>query len=114
MFAEVSDIVSGQPRSSSWLAAFASNKRKRQEIVWGQWLSVFRPECAVAGQQLPDGHYHLDRMLVPLGRRGEVACCGSCMDARGIEQGGLIDGARRSTLEELADWVEWADQVLTF
>jgi hypothetical protein len=33
--------------------------------------------CAVAGQQLPEGHYHLDRMLKPLVRRGEVACCGT-------------------------------------
>lgn len=63
--------------------------------------------CAVAGQQPPEGFYRLDRMLKPLVRRGEVGCCGTCMDARGIEEASLVDGARRSTLEQLADWVEW-------
>lgn len=29
--------------------------------------------CAVADQRLPDGHYHLDRMLKGLLRRAEVA-----------------------------------------
>lgn len=41
--------------------------------------------CAVAGQKLPDGYYKLDRMLASVIRQGgEVACCGTCMDARGL------------------------------
>ena len=44
----------------------------------------------------------------------EVGCCGTCMDARGMAEGGLVNGARRSTLDELTDWVLWADQVITF
>ena len=70
--------------------------------------------CAIGGQQLPDGHYHLDRMLKPLVRRGEVACCGTCLDARGLREEMLVDGATRSTLEELTDWTLWADQTLVF
>ena len=69
--------------------------------------------CAVAGQQLPDGHYHLDRMLKPLVRRGQVGCCGTCLDARGLSEEMLVEGARRSTLEELTDWTLWADKLLT-
>jgi uncharacterized protein involved in oxidation of intracellular sulfur len=46
--------------------------------------------------------------------RGEVGVCGSCMDARGLDDADLIEGSRRSTLEELADWTLWADQVLVF
>lgn len=70
--------------------------------------------CAVAGQQLPAGHYHLDRMLKPLVRRGEVACCGTCLDARALTPEQLVDGVRRATLEDLADWTLWAEQTLTF
>jgi Uncharacterized conserved protein involved in intracellular sulfur reduction len=70
--------------------------------------------CALAGQQLPDGYYHLDRMLMSLVRRGEVACCGTCMDARALTQEQLVEGARRSTLEELTDWTLWADKTLSF
>jgi uncharacterized protein involved in oxidation of intracellular sulfur len=70
--------------------------------------------CAVAGQQLPEGHYHLDRMLKGLLHRAQVACCGTCLDARGIREEQLVPGARRSTLEELTEWALWAEQTLTF
>lgn len=71
--------------------------------------------CAVAGQILPDGFYHLDRMLKAALKHGaEVGCCGTCLDARAIDDAGLVDGARRSTLDELTDWTIWADQVVTF
>jgi uncharacterized protein involved in oxidation of intracellular sulfur len=36
------------------------------------------------------------------------------MDARGIRDGDLAEGARRSTLEELTDWTQEADRVLVF
>jgi uncharacterized protein involved in oxidation of intracellular sulfur len=36
------------------------------------------------------------------------------MDARGLADGDLVEGAHRSTLEELADWTVWADKVLVF
>ena len=71
--------------------------------------------CAMAGQQLPDGYYKLDRMLTSIIRRGaEIGCCGTCMDARGITEAMLTEGTRRSTLEKLTDWTILADKVITF
>jgi len=71
--------------------------------------------CAMAGQKVPDGYYHLDRMIESAVRRGaEVGCCGTCMDARGIDDGHLTKGARRSTLDELTDWTLWADKAVSF
>ena len=71
--------------------------------------------CAVAGQILPNGYYHLDKMIEAAARHGaDVGCCGTCLDARGIREEGLVKGARRSTLDELADWTLWAEQVITF
>ena len=34
-------------------------------------------------------------------RDGRVLVCGTCMDARGLTQDDLVDGAMRSTLDEL-------------
>ncbi len=69
----------------------------------------------MANQKLPDGYYHLDRMIGACARHGaEIACCGTCLDARGITDGMLTKGARRSTLDELADWTLSADKVITF
>lgn len=71
--------------------------------------------CAIAGQKVPDGYYHLDRMITSAARHGtEIGCCGTCLDARGISDDQLNTDAHRSTLEELADWVLWADRTVTF
>ena len=45
---------------------------------------------------------------------GTVGVCGSCIDARGITDGELAEGARRSSLDELTAWTIEADRVLTF
>lgn len=45
---------------------------------------------------------------------GEVGLCGTCMDARGLSQDQVVDGAQRSTLKELAEWAALADKVVVF
>ncbi|MHB1503047.1 MAG: DsrE/DsrF/TusD sulfur relay family protein [Acidimicrobiales bacterium] len=71
--------------------------------------------CALSNHKLPDGYYHLDRMVGAVIRHGgEIGCCGTCMDARGFAEDALIDGARRSTLEEVTEWTMWADKVVSF
>lgn len=70
--------------------------------------------CAASGQKTPDGYYALDRMLASFGRKGgQLACCGTCLDARGMTPERLIPQAIRSTMDELAGWTVAADQVLT-
>jgi sulfur relay (sulfurtransferase) complex TusBCD TusD component (DsrE family) len=36
------------------------------------------------------------------------------MDARGIDDAELVEGCRRSSLDELTDWTRVADRVLVF
>jgi uncharacterized protein involved in oxidation of intracellular sulfur len=70
--------------------------------------------AAMANQKLPDGYYHLDRMIIACASHGaDIGCCGTCMDARGITEDVLTKGARRSTLDELADWTLWAEKVVS-
>ena len=71
--------------------------------------------CAKRGQQTPNGYYNLERMLSAIARRGgRVGVCGSCMDARGMTDEELVEGAHRSSMDELTDWTLAADRVLTF
>jgi uncharacterized protein involved in oxidation of intracellular sulfur len=72
--------------------------------------------CAKRGQRVPAGYYSIETMLGELPQhRGEVGVCGSCLDARGIADADLAQGARRSSMEELATWAgEWADKVIVF
>lgn len=68
--------------------------------------------CAKAGQKVPEGYYNAGDMVRMAG--GEVGLCGTCLDARGIKADELVEGARRSTLSELAAWTAAADKVLVF
>lgn len=71
--------------------------------------------AAKAQQKTPDGYYNVERMLRRvLGSKGEVLLCGTCMDARGIGDAELMEGARRSTTDELAGATADADKVLVF
>ena len=45
--------------------------------------------AAKVQQKTPDGYYNVERMLKRvLGSKGTVFLCGTCMDARGIGEGG--------------------------
>jgi len=71
--------------------------------------------CAKAGQRVPTGHYNIQQMLAKVLRHGgQVALCGSCMDARGLKDDELMEGARRSSMAALADWTLAAQKVLVF
>jgi uncharacterized protein involved in oxidation of intracellular sulfur len=68
--------------------------------------------CAKAGQSVPEGYYNAGDMVRMAG--AEVGLCGTCMDARGLREDEMVEGARRSTLKILADWTAHADKVLVF
>lgn len=70
--------------------------------------------CAKSGQKVPEGYYNVQIMLGKVARKGEVGLCGTCMDARGLRDDELVEGARRSTLAQLADWTVEANKVLVF
>lgn len=87
--------------------------------VEGTSLQVFLMGDAVAsakaGQQTPNGYYNVERMLKGvLSRKGEVLLCGTCMDARGLREPEILEGCRRSSLDELTELTASADRVLVF
>ena len=90
-----------------------------QRLDEGQDVVVFlmgdAASAAKAGQSVPNGYYNVKKMLGNVVRRnGKVLVCGTCMDARGLSPEELIDGARRSTLDELTQETLAADKVLVF
>lgn len=71
--------------------------------------------AARKGQKTPNGYYNMERMVrrVALGKGG-VLLCGTCMDARGVTDDDVLEGARRSTMDELGAVTLAADKVLVF
>ncbi len=68
----------------------------------------------MAGQKVPDGYYHLDCMIPStVSTRTRLGAAAPALDARSIGKDALVDGVRRSALEELGDWTFSADKVVT-
>ena len=71
--------------------------------------------CAKSGQKVPQGYYHIESFLKSLVRGGgEIGVCGVCLDARGITDTDLVEGAARGSMAQLAGWTAWADKVIVF
>lgn len=88
--------------------------KKEPEAEVTVFLMADAVAAAKAGQKTPDGYYNLERMLKRLTGKGRVLLCGTCMDARGLGDAEMMDGARRSTMDELAGATLEADKVLVF
>jgi uncharacterized protein involved in oxidation of intracellular sulfur len=109
----------GGGRSEGAAAALAAagagalSKREGEEVR--VFLMGDAAACARAGQKVPTGYYNVQVMLGAAARhRGQIGVCGTCMDARGLAAEGLTEGARRSTLDELTTWTQWAEKALVF
>ena len=93
--------------------AGAVSKREGEEVR--VFLMGDAAACARAGQKVPTGYYNIAVMLGAVARHGgSVGVCGTCMDARGLAAEALTEGAKRSTLDELTTWTQWAEKVVVF
>ena len=71
--------------------------------------------CAKSNQKVPQGYYKVEDMLGMVTRReGQVGVCGTCMDARGMNETELSSGTHRGTMDELTSWTQWAEKVIVF
>jgi uncharacterized protein involved in oxidation of intracellular sulfur len=85
----------------------------------GEQVTVFligdAAGCAKSHQKVPQGYYNTEIMLRHVARHGgRIGVCSSCMDARGLADSELAEGTHRSSLEQLADWLQGADRTLVF
>lgn len=109
----LNDAPYGSERAYNALRLAAALAAKEGQQV-RMFLLADAVTCAKQGQKLPEGYYNVQIMLGKVARRGEVALCGTCMDARGLRDDELIEGTHRGTLALLADWTSEAHKVLVF
>ena len=111
----VNDPPYGTERAYNALRLALNLQRKQSELTLRVFLVGDGASCAKKGQSVPSGYYHLEGMLRQIVKHGAaVGVCSTCMDTRGIDDAELIEGTRRSSLDEGTEWTLWADQVLTF
>jgi len=110
----LNDPPYGTERSYNGLRVAGNMVTKHETTEVDVFLMGDAVACAKAGQTTPSGYYNLERMLKPILRRGRVLLCGTCMDARGIKEAEIAEGARRSSLDELTQLTVDADKVIVF
>ncbi len=112
----LNDAPYGTERSYNALRLARSTLKKAEgQAAVKVFLIGDAAACAHAGQKVPQGFYNIGDMLGMIVRAsGEIGVCGTCMDARGIADDHLIEGAARGTLDLLTEWTLQADKVLVF
>lgn len=110
----LNDPAYGTERSYNALRLALNVRKHDDEAQITIFLMADAVTCAKAGQKTPDGYYNLQRMLKPFVRGENVLLCGTCMDARGVLESEIMEGARRSSMDELAQYTVAADKVIVF
>lgn len=88
---------------------------KAEDVELRVFLMGDAVTAAKPGQKTPEGYYNLERMLKGLSSKGVgVGACGTCIDARGMTDEPLVEGAHRSSMAELTAWTIWADKLAAF
>ncbi|MHB1949797.1 MAG: DsrE/DsrF/TusD sulfur relay family protein [Gammaproteobacteria bacterium] len=82
-------------------------------------IKIFLFSNAVAsakkGQSVPQGYYNIEHMLEKIiEEKAEIDLCSSCMNAHGIKDDEIMEGTKRSSMDELTKWTVWADKVIAF
>jgi uncharacterized protein involved in oxidation of intracellular sulfur len=111
----VNDPPYGTERLYNALRLADALRRADKAIPITVFLMADAVVAARRGQRPPEGYYSAEKMLRRAVSGGAaVLMCGTCMDARGMTEADLIEGARRSNMDELAAATLAADKVLVF
>ena len=111
----LNDPAYGTERSYNGLRLAMALKKENPDDTVRVFLIGDAVTCAVSGQKTPDGYYNLERMLRALvGKKVDIKCCGTCIDARGLDESSLVAGVKRGTMNDLANWISTSDKVITF
>ena len=95
--------------------AYALQKCLAARILKNNFISHGRRGAPhESGQTVPWELYNIELMIDAVARKGEVLLCGTCAKAPRISNESVVEGAKRSTMQELAEYALAADKVLVF
>lgn len=111
----INDAPYGSEKAYDALRVAMSLQREHADVQVRIFLLGDAVTCALPDQATPQGYYNVERMLKAVISKGaQVKACGSCLEARGLKDLTLIEGAEASTMSQLTQWVVESDKVLTF
>ena len=111
----IHDAPYGNEKAYNALRHAMTAQAEHKEVKVSVFLMADAVGCAVKNQKTPTGYYNIERMIGSVIRNsGEVKMCGTCLDARGIDENKIIEGAERSTMSEFTNLTLESDKVISF
>ncbi len=100
----------------TWNALRLAGQLKKDGVEVRLFLMNDSVDLARDGVPVPEGSSDLAQMVKDLiADRVAVKVCGTCQARCGIRKGEpYYEGAQKSTMAELSEWVRESEQVLTF
>ncbi len=111
----INDAPYGSEKAYNALRLAMTLQKDQADVTVQIFLMADAVTCAISNQTTPQGYYNIERMLRSIiAKGGQVKACGSCSEARGIQQLPLLEGIEISTMSQLSKWVVDADKIVTF
>lgn len=111
----INDAPYGTEKAYNALRLAMNIQKETAETEVTIFLMADAVGCALPNQNTPQGYYNIERMLkAVLMKGGYIKSCGTCLDARGLADVKLIEGAARSNMKELTEATLSADKVISF
>ena len=111
----IHDAPYGNEKAYNALRHAMKVQEEHKDINIRVFLMADSVGCAVKNQKTPQGYYNIERMVKSIIRNGgTVKLCGTCMDARGIDENMIVEGSARSTLSEFTNLTIESEKVISF
>ncbi|WP_455218439.1 DsrE/DsrF/TusD sulfur relay family protein [Kaarinaea lacus] len=110
----LNDAPYGNERSYNGLRLAQSLIKNNPDVELTVFLMADAVSCAKTSQKPPSGYYNIELMLKAVLRGGRILLCGTCLDARGLNESELIEGSLRSDMVTLSSETVRSDRVLIF
>lgn len=111
----IHDAPYGSEKAYNALRHAMMVQSEHKEVNATVFLMADAVGCALKNQKTPNGYYNIERMIGSVIRSGgEVKLCGTCIDARGMKESNIIEGAVRSTMSEFTNLILESDKIISF
>ena len=111
----IHDAPYGNEKAYNALRHAMNVHSEHKEVNLTVFLMADAVGCAIKNQKTPQGYYNIERMIGSVIKNGgEVKMCGTCLDARGMDENKIIEGAARSSMSEFTNLTLESDKVISF
>jgi uncharacterized protein involved in oxidation of intracellular sulfur len=111
----IHDAPYGNEKAYNALRHVLKVQEEHKDVKVTVFLMADAVGCAVKNQKTANGYYNIERMINSVIRNGGmIKLCGTCLDARGLNEEIIVSGAVRSTMSEFTNLTLDSEKVISF